>query len=70
MIVDLAKYRIEKAHNDLQASKIMLERKHYLLQMTLGSSITHLSNSILDYMEAKTSIGFYPSVHSIQEWLY
>jgi hypothetical protein len=24
VIVDLAKYRIEKAHNDLQASRIML----------------------------------------------
>jgi len=50
MIVDLAKYRIEKAHNDLQASKIMLENNLFAQSLNRSYySIFHAVRAILAF---------------------
>jgi uncharacterized protein (UPF0332 family) len=60
VIVDLAKYRIEKAHNDLQASKIMLESKLYAQSLNRSYySIFHVVRAILafDQFDSKKHSG-------------
>jgi uncharacterized protein (UPF0332 family) len=60
MIVDLAKYRIEKANNDLQASKIMLESKLYAQSLNRAYySIFHAVRAILafDQFDSKKHSG-------------
>lgn len=50
MIIDLANYRIEKAKNDLQASKIMLENNLYAQSLNRSYySIFHAVRAILAF---------------------
>lgn len=60
MIVDLAKYRIEKAHNDSQASKIMLENSLYAQSLNRSYySIFHAVRAVLafDQFDSKKHSG-------------